>query len=271
MPFLVVVLACAGSFAVGGEPRVSKLAESLAGDDAVARYLAEEQLVEMGDAALPALKPLVLSEGLTPARRDAFGILARIRTPQSIRCLLDVLEGEKDLQVRGVVCGHLGRLGVEEAVPVIGKWLMTVRGQTFRRKEWWESGPWTDWILHVHALREIGSEAGVPLLGALLQAKNPGEGGAQLMRSYREDLEDLRQEKHFWAAVRGVEGLEPRVKRLFASFRTDTLAGIRLYRTGVVRLGIQGRWALEGMTHHPDAQLREDAAVFLKHYDRLQP
>jgi len=93
----------------------SELVNALAGEDAVARYRVEEQLVEMGDKAVVALKPLATSSGFTPARQYAIIVLARIANEKAIALLLEILEKEPDVKLRALVCTHLGRLGVEEA------------------------------------------------------------------------------------------------------------------------------------------------------------
>ena len=61
------------------------------------------------------------------------------------------------------------------------------------------------------------------------------------------------------------------VKLLFHFFRRDNLAIIRLYRDKVIRLGIEGRWVLEGMKKHPDEKVRQAATAMLKNYDKLRP
>jgi len=254
----------------------SELVKALAGEDAVARFMAEEQLVEMGDAALPALNPLAASPGFTLARQYAINILARIDSGKSIRLLLNVLEKEPDVKVRALICKHLGRLGVEDAVPIIGKWLLTIQGKSF--KDWGRvpkgghpqvlTAPYA-WIVHVYALREIGSEKGIPILEKMLKAKHGGSAGRALKKVYQQNLNELKQESAFWNAVRQIPKLEKDVKLLFHFFRRDTLSIIRLYRDKVISLGIEGRWVLEGMKNHPDENLREAAARLLKAYDKL--
>lgn len=253
------------------DPDAGKLVGALSGEDAVARFQAEQQLLGMADGALPALERLARTAGFAPARRYAINILARIASQKSIGVLMRILEGDRDVRVRGLICHHLGRFGVEEAVPIIGKWLLSNRGKPVRRMrhpvvltEGYE------WMRHAHALREIGSGKGIPILERMLDAKHGGPSGRDLMRVYRDCLRELRDEAGFWKAVRGVPGLEGHARALFHFFRTDTLATIRLYRMKVLRLGLEGRWVLGDMTRRPEPKLRKAAAALLAAYDRLR-
>jgi hypothetical protein len=124
-------------------------------------------------------------------------------------------------------------------------------------------------MMHVHALREIGDEKGLPILEKMLTTKHGGKAGDAFMRAYRENLEELKREVAFWNIVRQVPELEKEVKLLFHFFRRDTLARMRLYRDKIVRLGLEGRWALESMKNHPDEKLQNAAGTLLKAYDRL--
>jgi len=254
----------------------AELVSALAGEDAVARFLAEEQLVKMGDAAVPALEPLATSSGFTLARQYAINILVRIGSKKAIRLLLRILEQEPEVKVRGLICRHLGRLGVEEAVPIIGKWLFTIQGKSFNDWNGPKGGhpqvltPVYAWIVHVHALREIGSEKGIPILEKMLTKKHGGKAGRALRLAYRQNLNELRREAAFWNAVRQVPGLEKDVKLLFQFFRRNTLSLIRLYRDKVVHLGLEGRWVLEDMKNHPDEKLRQATTALLEEYDNLK-
>jgi len=249
--------------------QASDLVSALVGDDAVARFMAEEKLVEMGDAAVPILEPLATSPGFTPKRQYAINILARISSEQAIDLLLRILEQEPDVKLRALICWHLGRLGVEEAVPIIGKWLFTIQGREFNPEGQPQSAnKWYAWIEHVHALREIGSEKGIPILEKMLRTKHGGRVGKQFTIAYQQSLDELRQEAAFWSAVRRVPGLESEAKLLFQFFRRDTLALIRLYRDKVIHLGIEGRWVLEGMKNHPDEKLRKAATALLSNLDK---
>lgn len=248
----------------------SELVAAIGGEDAVARFLAEEQLVGMGDDAVAALKPLATSSGYAPARQYTIIVLARIGSERSIRLLLEILEEEPDVWVRALICRHLGRLGVEEAVPIIGKWLYSIRGKSF---EGWYPGvskPTLAWLEHVYALREIGSEKAIPILEEMRKTKHGGRGGPALRSAYQVNLTDLKSQAEFWRAVRRVPGLEPQARMLFDFFRKDTLALIRLYRDKVVRGGLEGQWVLEDMKNHPDEKLREAAAAVLSNYGELQ-
>ncbi len=247
----------------------SELVAALGGEDAVARFLAEEQLVEMGDYAVAALEPLATSSGYAPARQYAIIVLARIGSEQSIRLLLDILEEEPDVWVRALVSRHLGRLGVEEAVPIIGKWLYSIRGKSF---EGWYPGiskPTLAWLEHVYALREIGSEKGIPILEEMRKTRHGGRGGPSLRSAYQVNLNELKSQAEFWRAVRRVPDLERHARLLFDFFRRDTLALIRLYRDKVVRGGLEGQWVLEDMKNHPDARLQKAAAAVLSNYRKL--
>lgn len=271
----IAVAAClAASLLCGAEP--SELVRALAGEDAVARFLAEEKLVETGDAALRAVGELAKSPGNTPARQYAINVLARIGSGRAVRLLCDILEREQDVMARGVICQHLGRLGVEEAVPLICKWLLTIEGKPMGiggGDRWGNPKVVTRsyaWVRHVHALREIGSEKAIPTLERLQKARNGGRGGQRLMRAYRDDLRELRRAAAFWRAVRRMPGLETEAKLLFRFFRSDTLALIRLYRDKVIGLGTEGRWVLEDLQKHDDAKLRRASAALLKHYNKLR-
>jgi len=249
----------------------TRLVNALAGEDAVARFMAEERLVQMGDAAIPALEPLATSSGFAPARQYAINVLAQIGSEQAVHLLLRILEEEPDVMVRALICRHLGRLGVEEAVPIIGKWLFTIRGKAFDYGgEPQVVNLWYAWAVHVHALREIGSEKGIPVLEEMLSVDHGGRAGREFTNTYRENLRELTLEAAFWRAVRQVSGLESQTEALFLFFRRDTLAFIRLYRDKVIHLGAEGRWTLEGMRNHPDEGLQQAAMSLLEEYDRLK-
>jgi len=256
----------------GADRSLSRLVGDLSGKDAVARFTAEEQLVKMGDKAVAALKPLATSPGFTPARQYAIIVVARIGNEKAVRLLLDILEKEQDVKVRALACKHLGRLGVEEAVPLVGKWLFGIKGKNFKGAyPGYPASPTLAWLEHVYALREIGSEKGIPILEKMAAARHGGPGGRQLMKAYRNNLNELKKEARFWKAVRRTRGLEKHVKLLFAFFRKDTLALIRLHRVKVVSGGREGRWVLEDMKTHSDANLRKAAAALLENYGKLQP
>ena len=251
--------------------RDMELVNALSGQDAVARFMAEEQLVEMGDDAVPVLRPLAASAGFTPNRQHAINILARIGTHQAVQLLLEILEQEPDVKLRALICRHLGWMGVEEAVPIIGKWLYTIQGKPFGHEGHpLATNTWYAWIIHVHTLREIGSEDGIPILEKMLETKHGGKAGREFTVAYQENLEELRKEAAFWKSVRQVSGLESQVKLLFQFFRRDTLALIRLYRDKLIRLGPEGRWVLEGIGNHPDEKLQQAAASVLKSYEDLK-
>jgi len=258
----------------------SELVNALAGEDAVARYRAEEHLVKMGDKAVVALKPLATSPGFAPARQYAIIVLGRIANEKAIALLLEVLEKEPDVKLRALVCTHLGRLGVEEAVSIIGTWLFSIQGKSF--PGWYPgvSKPTLFWFEHVYALWAIGSEKGIPILEEMLKTKHGGSGGRDLRRAYREVLYELKQQALFWDKVRRVrdfdtpsatqsKDLEPHVRLLFDFFRKDTLAWMRLYRDKIIRGGLEGRWVLEDIKNHPDEKLRKAAAVVLSNYGKL--
>ena len=257
------------------QPGAAELVEALSGEDAVARLLAEQQLVQMGDRALPALEPLAMSPGYSPARQHAIHIVARIGSPAAVRLLLRTLEDEHDVRARGLVCRHIGRMGIEEAVPIIGRWLTTIRGKPvdFGGGDRWGNPRVKTrsyaWVLHVHALREIGSEKGVPILEQMLKRPHGGKAGRSLTRAYGEALTELRREAAFWKALRRLPGAQKHARILFSFFRKDTLALIRLYRDKVIRLGVEGRWVLESMADHPNFELRRAATALLKEYGRL--
>jgi len=257
----------------------SKLVSLLASEDAVALLIAEEQLVKMGDAAIPALEPLATSPGLTPAREYAINILGNIGTKQAIKILLRILDQEQEVIVRSVVCRHLGRMGVEEAVPIIGRWLFTIQGKSFnwvhhqdRRKLMGSPRVLSRayaWMEHVYALSAIGSEKAIPILEKMLKTPHRGEAGRALITTYKQHKNELEKEAEFWKAVRRIPGIESKVKLLFSFFRKDRLAIIRLYRDKVIRGGIEGRWILEDMKKHPEPKVREAATTLLKYYPNL--
>jgi hypothetical protein len=252
------------------EQSPSQLVMALSGEDAFARFMAEEKLVEMGDSAIPALKPLATSPGFAPGRQYAIIILARIGSEESIRLLLEILENEPDVKLRAFVCRHLGRLGVEEAVPIIGAWLFGIQGKSF---EGWYPGvskPTLFWLEHVYALREIGSEKGIPILERMRKTKHGGGGGQALRQAYHVGLVELKHQAEFWKAIRRVPGLEPHMRLLLDFFRKDMLASIRLYRDKIIRGGLEGQWVLEDMKNHPNKKLREAAAAVLKDYGKLK-
>jgi HEAT repeat protein len=271
--WLVVVPAAlaGGGRTAPGRGEAQRLVEALGGEDAVARYLAEEQLAQMRDRALPALEPLVVSSGFPPARRYAIHIVGRMGSPKAVALLLRVLRTERDVRARGLVCLHVGRLGVKEAVPILGEWLFTIRGKAFPRLHHpVVLKPAADWMRHAEALREIGSEKGIPILEEMLKAGHGGPGGKPLLRAYQDCLRELQDEAAFWKAVRGVPGLEHYARSLFDFFRRDTLAVMRLYRMKVIALGREGRWVLEGMRKHHRRELSAAAAAVLGQYDRLR-
>lgn len=253
-----------------GGRNVAELVAALSGEDAVARFLAEEQLIEMGDEAVAALNALATSSGYTPGRQYAIIVLARIANENAIAILLEILEKEPNVKLRALVCTHLGRLGVEEAVPVIGKWLLTIEGKSL--PGWYPgvSKPTLFWLEHVYALRAIGGEKAIPILQRMRKTRHGGQGGGALRMAYQECLVELESQAGFWRAVRRVPDLEPDVKRLFEFFRKDTLALVRLYRDKIVRGGLEGRWVLEDMKNHPDEKLRKAAGTLLTHYGNLR-
>jgi len=252
-----------------GSRDASDLTAALSGEDAVARFLAEEQLVEMGDEAVAALAPLATSSGYTPGRQYAIIVLARIANENAIAILLDILEKEPDVKLRALVCTHLGRLGVEEAVPIIGKWLFTIEGKSLPGPYPGVSKPTLFWLEHVYALRAIGSEKAIPILERMQKTRHGGQGGGAMRMAYQECLVELESQAKFWGAVRRVPGMEPDVKLLFEFFRRDTLASVRLYRDKIVRGGLEGQWVLEDMKNHTDEKLRKAAGTLLTHYGNL--
>jgi hypothetical protein len=265
--------------AVDAGSNPARLVALLGGDDAVALYSAEGRLVEMGDAAVPALEPLATAEGITTSREYAINILGEIGTRKAIAVLLRILDREREPLVRAVACRHLGRLGVEEAVPLIERWLCTIRGKAFHwrhyednRKLMGSRRPLSRafaWEEHVYALWRIGSPKGIPILEEMAKTRHGGDAGQELTKTYREHLSELKRAAEFMDAVRRVPGLDDQVRQLFAFFRTNDLATIRAYRAKVIRGGLEGRWVLEGMRKHRDARLQRAAAALLKHYDTL--
>jgi hypothetical protein len=245
------------------------LAAALSGEDAVARFLAEEQLVEMGDEAVAALKPLATSSGFSPGRQYGIIVLARIANEHAISLLLEILEKEPDVRLRALVCTHLGRLGVEEAVPIIGEWLFTIEGESLPGPYPGVSKPTLFWLEHVYALRAIGSEKAIPTLERMRKTRHGGQGGNAMRMAYQECLVELESQAKFWGAVRRVPGLEPDVRLLFEFSRKDTLASVRLYRDKIVRGGLEGQWVLEDMRNHTDEKLRKAAGRLLTHYGNL--
>lgn len=92
----------------------SQLVDALRGEDAVARFLAEEQLVDMGDAAIPALEPLSTAPGISAAREYAINILGEIGTNKAVEVLLGILDREQEPLVRAVVCRERRELAVRQ-------------------------------------------------------------------------------------------------------------------------------------------------------------
>jgi HEAT repeat protein len=247
-----------------------KLVKALGGEDAVARLLAEERLVAMGDEAVPALEAVAVAPGETPMRRYALNALGQIASGKAVAVLLQVLDKEEDVILRGLVCEHVGRLGVEEAVPIIGRWLATIRGKPLPRATHpVVLKPLYAWMRHAHALREIGSEKGIPILEDMSRAGHRGPGGKPLMKDYNDCLRELKKEAAFRAAVRELPGLEDHLKVLVKFCRRSDLARMRLYRMKVIDGGRQGRWVLEDLTKHPDAKLRDAASALLQSWGAL--
>lgn len=279
MNFVVVlsILVPAVSYA---EQSPSQLVMALSGEDVVARFMAVEELVTMGDAAIPALEPVATSLGITIERKYAIGILGSIGTERAVEILLRILKEEQDVHVRGMVCHHLGWLGVEEAVPILGRWLFTIQGKDF---DWLDPRdgkiiygsarilcPVSAWMEHVYALWRIGGEEAIAILEKMAKTRHGGDAGQELMFTYKQHLIELTKEAAFLDEVRRVPGLEDQVKRLFSFFRSDKLAIIRLYHDKVIRGGLEGRWVLEGLKNHPDPELRQAATTLLKHYEEIQ-
>ncbi len=270
------VVLCGEDAGPEGDPG-ARLINALAGEDAVARFVAEEKLVAMGDAAVPALERAAATPGFAPVRQYAINALARGASPKAVAALLGILKREEDVKARGLICRHLGRLGVEEAVEVIGGWLLTIQGKPLTD---WDGRQGGDpqiltsayaWIVHVEALREIGSPEAVPLLEQMLEKRHDGRAGRAFTKACQVNLEELKKQAAFWDAVGRIPRLGEDVKLLFRFFRRDDLALMRLYREKVLRLGVEGRWVLEDMQTHPDARLRQAAAGLLKDYARLRP
>jgi HEAT repeat protein len=247
------------------------MVKALGGGDAMSRFLAGEGLIEMGDGALAALEPLAKSPGYTPERQRAIHIIGRIGSPRAGSLLVAILEHEEDVRIRGLLCMHLGRMGTEEAVPVIGRWLLTIRGKVM---DSWDKPevltPTYEWMRHVYALEEIGSEKGIPVLEEMVMVPNPGRGGKEFTRACQESLGELRREAAFWKAVREVAGLEREAKVLFEFCRKDTLAVMRMYRTRIVGLGTEGRWALQDLAKVDNAEVQRAAGAMLAHYDGVR-
>ncbi len=246
------------------------LVRALDGEDALARFRAEEELVKMGAASVGALRSLALSRRFTPARQRAFNVLARIDTGNARALLIDALKRERGAAARGALCLHLGRMGAKEAVPIIGRWLRTIEGKSFPgASEPWVKEPFYHWVRHVHALRDIGSEDGIVILERLSGKRHAGEGGRILTRAVRQNLAELGREVAFRKAVRQVAGLEIHLDRLVAFFRRDDLARIRCYRDKVIAGGREGNRVLIGMRRHSDVDLRAAAGALLEHYGDL--
>ena len=274
---LAILVGSQIAHSAGDADAIAGLVRSLGGDDAVARFTAEEQLVKMGDDAVPALERAASVPGFAPARQYAINVLARIKSRRATQSLLTILKREPNVKARALICRHLGRLGVEEAVPIIGKWLLTMQGKPLR--DWDRRGggdpqvltPAYAWIMHAEALRDIGSAEAVPILEEMLKKRHGGRTGRELTKAYQVNLAEIKEEVAFWQAVRRVPGLEKDVKLLFRFFRRDDLALVRLYREKVVRLGREGRWVLDSMQNHSDAELRQAAGALLREYDTLRP
>jgi hypothetical protein len=265
----VLTLCVLVSDAVAGTPR--ELIAALSSDDAVARFEAEEKLIASGDASLAAMAGHATSRGSGPVRVRVIHIVGQIGTPRAQALLVRILAREPDVQLRGLVCRHLGRLGAEEAVPVIGKWLQTICGKPMPRMQ--HPVVLSDnygWMCHADALREIGSEEGIPILERMIRAGHRGPSAQAFMRTYREALFELQRERTFRHAVRGVRGAEAAADALFGFFRRDTLARLRLYRMKLVALGTEGRWVLEDLRRHPDGKVRDAAKKLLATWPRLQ-
>jgi hypothetical protein len=123
---------------------------------------------------------------------------------------------------------------------------------------------------HAHALREIGSEKGIPILEDMIQAGHGGPGAKPLLKDYADCLRELKKEAAFRAAVRALPGLEDHMKVFFDFCRRSDLARMRLYRMKVIDGGRQGRWVLEDLSKHRDAKLRDAAGALLKSWDVLE-
>jgi hypothetical protein len=276
----IVILFILVSAALYAKPNDSQLVMALSGEDAVARFMAVEELTKMGDTAIPSLEPLATSSGITLERKYAISILGSVGTEKAVEILLRILEKEQDVHIRGMVCHHLGWLGVEEAVPIIGRWLYTIQGKSF---DWLDPRdgkkiygsarilcPVSAWMEHVYALWRIGGKEAITILETMVKTKHGSDAGKELMFTYKQHLAELKKEEAFLDEVRRVPGLESHVKRLFSFFRSDKLAIIRLYHDKIIRGGLEGRWVLEGLKNHPDPELRQAAATLLKHYEKIQ-
>ncbi len=269
--------------AAGSAPLDEALAD-LRGADPVARRAAAALLVATpGDAPVAPLAQLA-ADGQAPLRQRllASELLGRRGGAASAAALVQQLDHEQDLAVRGQLCLWLGRRREAAAVPALLAWLKTIGPQALndlpgKPKE---GQPATCYVRHLEALGLIGDERALPAITEFRRRvpANVGVGGFLshfVAEAADHALDRIAAQATFRQAVAAVPGLAAAVAPLLVWLRDDPVARLRLSEDDVVRRRPAGKALLErlvaGQVAGVDAAVAAGARALLAAWDRLTP
>lgn len=253
----------------------ARLAAQLGGADALAEIQATQRLVQLGDGAVAALAHKAASAEPHPGRLIAVEALGRLGTPAARAALLQQLQDEKHLAVRGQICMQLGYLREKRAIPLIAQWLQTIGPRALDDVPGpKEVLPSTCYSRHIEALGMIGDESAIPILEDFAKKIPKGIGFGGFISTFvagavREAIEDIQDQSAFWKAVRKHPALEEKLAALFAHLRTDNLARLRLHEDPIIRHTPQGKLILQRLATHADPALAASAKALLEQWDSL--
>lgn len=257
------------------DAEISQLTGALKGESAVAEWHASQRLMDLGDAAVPAVAQLVSAPGRLAPRLVAVEVLGGIGTEAAMDALLGILGQEKHLAVRGQICMQLGNRRERRAVPVIAEWLAGIGPRSLNDVPGpKEVQPSTCYIRHVEALGMIGDDSAVQILKEFRRKipQNIGYGGfitGFLTEAVDQALEDIEDNSAFWRAVGMYGGLADSIAQVFRYFRSSNLAELRLYESEVIRRTKEGKVILQRLTKRDNPELATAAMALLQKYDDL--
>lgn len=257
------------------DAEISQLIDALKGESAVAEWHASRRLMELGDAAVPAVAQLVSTPGRLAPRLVAVEVLGGIGTEAAMDALLDLLRQEKNLAVRGQICMQLGYKRERRAAPVIAEWLAGIGPRSLNDVPGpKEVQPSTCYIRHVEALGMIGDDSAVPILEEFRRKipKNIGYGGFVtnfVTTAVDQALLEIEDNSAFWRAAGMHDGLASSIAPVFRYFRSSNLAELQLYESEVLRRTKEGKAILQRLTKRADPELATAARALLQKYDDL--
>ena len=257
------------------DAEISQLIDALKGESAVAEWHASQKLMELDDAAVPAVAQLASTPGRLAPRLVAVEVLGGIGTEAAMDALLDLLRQEKDLAVRGQICMQLGYKREKRAIPVIAEWLAGIGPRSLDDVPGpKEVQPSTCYIRHAEALGMIGDDSAVPILKEFREKipQNIGYGGFitnSLTAAVDYALEDIEDNSAFWRAVGMHDGLAGKIAPVFRYFQSSSLARFQLHESEVVRRTKEGKAILQRLTKRNDPELAAAAKALLQKYDDL--